>query len=352
MKITRKKLIAVLESVTPGLATREENVEQSSCFVFRRGKVYTYNEEIMCSAPLAVEFEGAVPALLLLNLLRKLDEDTIVLKVKGQSELRINGRNKSAGVRFEAEAKLPVDKVEIPKKWNSLPDGFTNAIDLVKNCASTNDLHFGLSCVHFAKNHVEAMDNAQACRAKLRAGFTKSCLVRRAAVIHLVSAGLTKMAETANWVHFRSPSLRVISCRRYLEKYEDLTEIFDGDGTPIKIPRSLADATSKAAVFTSQDATSVASKELVLVTLTKGKVEVKGEGTMGWYREKQKVKYSGPNMTFAITPQTLSKIAKEHTKARVSTGKLIIDGDTWRLVFCLYDEKELKAKQKTEDDSE
>jgi hypothetical protein len=52
-------LFVVLKAVEPGLSQRDV-VEQSSCFVFKNGYVYTYNTEVFCRHPYRVNFEGAV----------------------------------------------------------------------------------------------------------------------------------------------------------------------------------------------------------------------------------------------------------------------------------------------------
>ena len=65
-----------------GLSSKD-NMEQSSCFVFRNGQVITYNGEICCTSPLTnaegVPFDcyGAVPAKTLLQTLRKSPDDEI-----------------------------------------------------------------------------------------------------------------------------------------------------------------------------------------------------------------------------------------------------------------------------------
>ena len=61
MKINREELLNQLESVLPGLSTREI-IEQSSCFVFMNKEVITYNDEISCSHKSRLDIEGAIVA--------------------------------------------------------------------------------------------------------------------------------------------------------------------------------------------------------------------------------------------------------------------------------------------------
>ena len=57
--INRELFLEQLESVQPGLSTREI-IEQSSCYVFRGGEVITFNDEIACSQKCDIGIEGAV----------------------------------------------------------------------------------------------------------------------------------------------------------------------------------------------------------------------------------------------------------------------------------------------------
>ncbi len=73
MRVDRKLFLMQLESVMPGLSTREI-IEQSSCFIFKDGKVQTYNDEIGCTQNSCLSIRGAVQALPLISILRKLKE--------------------------------------------------------------------------------------------------------------------------------------------------------------------------------------------------------------------------------------------------------------------------------------
>ena len=76
MIINREELLKQLESVLPGLSTREI-IEQSSCFIFKDETVNTYNDEIACSQKSVLKIEGAVQALPFISLLRKLKEEEL-----------------------------------------------------------------------------------------------------------------------------------------------------------------------------------------------------------------------------------------------------------------------------------
>ena len=61
MKINRQELLKALTAVKPGL-TSVEILEQSTSFVFKKGRVYTYNDEIAISHPVDKSLSGVVSA--------------------------------------------------------------------------------------------------------------------------------------------------------------------------------------------------------------------------------------------------------------------------------------------------
>lgn len=339
--INRKKLIKKLESVIPGLARRKAEIQQSTCFVFRQGQVFTFNQEILCYADCDIGIEGAVPADILYALLSRMKEDELEIGTK-KDTLRVEGRNRKAGIRFDTQITLPVNKVEEPGKWRSLPKGFADSVRLVKDCCSTSDLKFELTCVHITPNFIEASDNVQVARVEHEMKLKKDVLMLATAAAQLVEAGVDKFSETENWIHFKSPDGRVMCCRRYLtlEKYPNYTEVLGTDGTEkFKIPSGLAEAVEKASIFTAALDSETTGRELVNVDLDKGRLALKGTGTIGWYKEEQKIKYSGKSVQFAIHPATLRAIARSQQRAYLNDQKLIVEGKNWKMTFCLFEQQ-------------
>ena len=147
-KVNRMELLNVLASVHPGLSKREM-VEQSSCFVFTKGRVITFNDEIACSHKTSLKIEGAVQAEPLLAILRKLGEEDVDVKVD-KGEFRFTGKRRRGGVSMESEILLPVDSVDFPSKdqWKSFPAEFSDGISLVEKCCGKDESTFSVTCVH------------------------------------------------------------------------------------------------------------------------------------------------------------------------------------------------------------
>src|ERR1700679_2349375 len=98
VKVNREELLSKLQSVQPGLASREV-IQQSSCYCVTGGYIVTFNEEIACRIPsgLPKDFEGAIQATPLLALLQKLEEEFVTFEINDK-ELKVTGKRREAGI--------------------------------------------------------------------------------------------------------------------------------------------------------------------------------------------------------------------------------------------------------------
>lgn len=330
-RVNREKFLHCLENVQPGLSPRGI-VQQSDAFIFKDGTVTTFNDEVACRMPsgLSKELSCAVPSVKLLEILRKLVEDELEVEEK-DSELIVTGKSRQFGIRIEKDITLPVDTVEQPTEWIKLDDGFCEAINIVQQCVGRDESRFCLTCVHIHPEWLEACDGQQLCRWKLVTPIESSTLVRQSSIKSVVSLGMSEFNETKNWLHFRNSQGLILSCRRYVENYPDITSYLNVDGEPVTLPKSLGEATDKAAVFASENS----DAQHVMVKLKPGKLEIKGTGITGWFREVKKLKYEGRGMEFLIAPQLLIDLVKRHTDCLISNNRLKVISGSYIYVSCL-----------------
>lgn len=348
IRVGRAVLLSELESVYAGLSPKEI-VEQSSCFAFRKGKVHTFNDEVSCntSSCLGSEITGAVKADPLLNILRKLDEDELEIEQQ-DGELILQGKRRQAGIRLEKEITLPIKVVEKPGEWLDLHKDFAEAINIAKQCTSNDEAQFKLTCVHIHPKWVEACDNFQICRWKMKTGIQQATLVRQSAIKHITSLGMIKFSETPSWLHFQNSNGLVYSCRRYLDEYVDLSRFLEVEGEEISLPKSISDAVERSEIF-SVDNT---DNNMVLIDLSPGKLRIKGQGISGWYSERRKIKYTGPAISFMVAPKLLTELVKQHNDYIISKDKLKVNGvGKYVYVACLAIPSDGK-KKKDEDSSD
>jgi DNA polymerase III sliding clamp (beta) subunit (PCNA family) len=329
MRVNRELFLSKLEAVSPGLASREL-IEQSSCFVFKGGRIYTFNDEVACSIESPIEAEGAVVAKPLMDLLGKLPEDELEITV-GEGKLQVKGNRRRAEVTMEAQVNLPIDSIEVPTSWTELDKEFLEAVNVVKAVASQGkDTNFNLTCVHLHPDHAEACDNFQAARYPVKTGVKTDCLIRAASIKYVPVLGMVEMSEGEAWVHFRNANGLVLSCRRWKEQYENLDAIFQCEGEVAVLPGGLAEAVDKAKIFSSENVES----DQVYVRMKAGKLLVRGEGSSGKFEEQKDIKFAG-DVSFMIAPALLVEITKRTSDCVVGQGRLKIDTGRWIYVSCL-----------------
>jgi hypothetical protein len=355
VKINRENFLRDLRRIEAGLAIKE-TVEQSSCFVFKDGEVMTYNSEIACRRPTKLKFEGAVAAKELLMLLDKLTEKVITVEPRDNEFLvsASKGRRQS-GISMEKEIELPYAQVETPKKWTPLPEGFLKALDLVHICAGTDESEWQTTCVHIHPKWLEACDNVQLTRHRLKTPVERPVMIRSTAAKHIVTLDMIEFSETTSWMHFRNEEGVILSCRRFVEDdYPDLSEFMQIDGSPIVLPKGVSAAVENASIFLSTKAEGY----LVEVIIKPGRFRIKGLGTKGWYKERKELdSYKGEAITFRIPPKLLVEITEKYHEAIISSERIKVQGERFVYITSLNqdddkDDKDENTESEDEDAEE
>jgi len=329
MRINREEFLEQLESILPGLSTREI-IEQSSCFIFKDGTVMTYNDEIACTQKSCLPIEGAVQAMPLVSILRKLKEDTLEITSDGE-ELLIKGKRKKAGIRMDTDILLPIDSVEKPKKWKGLPDGFAEAVSIVQQCSGKDETKFSLTCVHLTPKWIEACDGYQAARYRLKMEMEKPTLVRKESIKHIVELSMIKFSETKNWIHFRNSTGLVLSCRRWVEDFPKISKLLKVKGTPTKFPKGLIEAVEKAEIFSAENA----EDNQVVVELRPNKLRITGRGASGYYQEIKDIRYKGQSLSFKVAAELFADFVRHHNSCEITSDRLKITTGKYSYVTVL-----------------
>ena len=331
MRLSREKLLQELESVQPGLSPREV-MEQSNCFVFSGGQVMTYNDEVACIRECCLTVEGAVKAEPLLKILNKLPEEELeVYSNDDCSELIIKGKRRKMAITMEAEILLPIKEVPQPTKWKNLPEEFSDAVDTVSQCASKDESARGLVNVHLTAKHMEACDNMQMVRFNLETPIKNNCLIDGDSIRNVIALGMTKFAESSNWIHFKNKSGLMLFCRRnveFAEDFPDLTDyLYSRGGQETELPLGIVDAAEKAYIFSSENV----DNDQIKIQMKKGKVRITGQSSSGWYEEVKSMKYDGRPLSFMITPKMLTAILEKNTTCEITDNLMRVE--TARFVY-------------------
>lgn len=338
-RVERELLLHCLQSVQPGLPAREVR-GQTTCFVFEDGHIHTYNDEIACKIPSPLgDFTGAIQSQKLLEMLQKLTEETLEFE-QTENQLHFHGKNgRKAYFNLESDNPIPIKEIETPKKWSKINDTFSEAVQFVQQCSSKDEDYFDLTCIHITDSFVEAHNNYQLCRWNLKTGFKNPVLVRQAAMKHVAVLGLTYVSETEAWIHFKGDSGLILSCRRYVMDYKDLSPIINSTkGHPTTLPKGLIEAADKASTMLDD----TEDGGMVFVEIRPGKLRISSEGVRGGYIEPKKIDYDGKPLSFLVTPKLLIDLVKRHNDCFISDSKIRVTNGDYTYISCLSKPKSKK----------
>ena len=333
MKVSRKDLLQVLSAVQAGLATKEI-LEQSTSFVFADGFVYTYNDEIAISAPIDVDFEGAVQAAEFLKLLNKTPDTEIDLEAT-DAGLVVKSKKYTATIKLAAKILLPIDKLDIPDKWSKLPSDFAKAVGFCLFSVSTDMTKPALTCIHAFDNRVESTDNYRLTIRKFdKKYFKEPLLIPANAAKELTSFNATQYSAADGWIHFSTDDDVVFSCRTYLELAFPILEKVIELKNPgeLKFPADVEEALERTSIFS---ASALQIEQHITVSLDDKLLTLEGSGDAGKIKETARVRYKGDPCSFKINPGFLSTILKLKSTALVGDSKLRFDDDTFTHVVAL-----------------
>jgi len=345
MRVEREKLLKCLASVDVGLSAQDV-IQQSSCYVFTKGRLWTFNDEVACSCVLPdalSQFECAVPAAEFRMLLSKLT-DTVLDVSLGEKDdgkqiiLKGGGKSKRrrAGIYAQAEILLPISDIPTPKEWLNIPKGLPDAIAAVEQCASRDDRLFVLTCIHLRPKCIETTDNFQAIQYAIKTGLPESVLVKRSVLSRVIMLDFEQWTADDSWLHFRSQKLTA-SCRRWQEKFPNISELMKVRGTEAVLPQGVVEAATKAEVFLDDKKEDMAG---VCIDISPGQLRLLAEGNAGWYEERQKSEYDGRPMKFRVAPHLLREICSRSDRCVVGDDRLFVKGDHFRYISCLVRRRE------------
>lgn len=317
MKLKRAELLAALKAVTPGLSAKD-TIAQASSFVFDKGRVFSYNDEISVSAPFKSGFTGSVPAKEFSALINKLKAEEITLTVE-KNELHVSSGKSQAGLRLEDEIKLPLEELGMPNSWTLLPKTFNAGVKACIFSAGKDQTKYVLTHIHVNGDVIESSDGYRATRFYMEEGcaglFPEPLLIPAGAAKYVTDYQPTSYAITNGWIHFSNESGLVFSTRwPEGESFPDISAFVDAEGHTITLPAELSDMMDRGTVL--------AEGNRLTIILDKGTLVLATESDAGWFEEETKIEYKGEGLEFDTYPEFLSSILKMKAKVSV-TPKLM-----------------------------
>ncbi|QDP54827.1 MAG: hypothetical protein Unbinned3891contig1000_25 [Prokaryotic dsDNA virus sp.] len=335
MKYNREELLKLLALAKPGLSSRDF-VEQSSCFAFDGKYVFTFNDEVACRVPLKTAFRGAVKSASLLSILEKVEDNEVVVQLsKTGKQLIVRTKGRRLQLAFESEIRMPLEAVETPKEWKSLPRYFDDAIRMCASCVTSDESKFKFTCVHLHPKHIEACDNYKFVRCRFKTGLRVPILVRGSALAGVHEMGFNEMCVTKLWLHLRNSEGLVFSCRRFLEEYPSLDKFSGLSGEPFSLPKGLeVDVDLCEGLVKEREAS-----PFLEIELEPRKLTLRGVGMSGIFTRVARTTYTGKPALFSARPSLVRDLLSGNSDAQLCDNSVVFSGSgsagKWEFVTML-----------------
>lgn len=330
MITSRGPLLARLNEAAVGLSSKEI-LEQSNSFVFKGGKLTTFNDEIMCRVDSPLDFDVVVNASDLTSVLSKIPDDEIDISIQG-SEIRIKGKKKKAGINCSTEVLLPIGAVPAPGAWSRIGEGTLAALQHAAETCGKDETQYLTTCVHVLPDKIEASDNYRYISIEGRTGFPSEVLIPASSIAKLEGLEITKIAQGEGWIHFKTVSGAEISMRCSHQKYHDGADTVLTMDNPenITLPVNLGEMIERAEVFIT-----AAYDSKVGIQIANERLKITSRKETGWYREEKRIRYQGRPLEFEVNPKFLAEVLKRTRDVKVDSRKMKIEYDRIKFVVAL-----------------
>ncbi|MFA5934961.1 MAG: hypothetical protein WC827_03700 [Candidatus Paceibacterota bacterium] len=327
----KQTLVNALEIVKPGLAGKEV-IEQSASFAFMEGRVVTYNDEISISHPVeGLEITGAIQASELYLILKKIKQEEIEIEITN-SEIQLTAGRVKVGLTLQQEIKLPLEEIGAITKWKTLPEDFIQAMRMAMFACSSNNSEPILTCVHVNEaGFIEGSDGFRVMRTTLQKKMSVPTFLIPASVVNtLIKLNPVKISSGEGWVHFRTETGTVMSCRVFEESFPDTSGLLEVDGLEFAFPRTINEILDRASIFSKQEGGSLS--EDITVVLEKNRIKISSQSDTGWFREEANVKYTEDRLEFNIVPSLLKNILASVLNCTFNGKLLKFVGEGWEFI--------------------
>lgn len=322
--ITRTDFLDALTAARAGLEAKD-SVEQSSSFVFQGGRVYTYDDEVSASHPLALKFEGALNGKKLMELLTKFDKEELKIKA-GDGKFIIKSGKAKATLSYEEDITMPLDQLSDPDQWKKIPKGMVKSISFVLLSIGNDPAKPLTSCVHVTENYAESSDNIRITRHFMGKTIQGDLLIPGVAAKELKDLNPTHYAQSGGWIHFKNAEDTHLSARMMEGEFPNLSSCFGIKGDSVELPKGLEEVLDRASVLSDDIVDGVTS-----ITIEgQGKTAlVTSKGPDGKYEEEIELTEE-LNFSFMIPAKLLVAILKHNRTGIFGQNMVLFESEEFK----------------------
>ena len=325
MEIKREHVKYVLDCVSGGLAMGQRDTrEGASYFVFKAGKVITFNDEVYCSMPLDLGFEGAVKGEQLLNIVGRMKDETLKIKVEGDM-VKISCGRRRAGFQLDGDVGSALEELEPVTEWIECDTLAPASIGDCCGCAvGKSSDKFYKTCVHLSPHYIEATDCQQFMRVWMKTPVKESTLVKAYTVRNVEGLDIAEWGCNNDWIGFKTSDDLEYYARIYRDEYP--TQAMDSlaqapeEGDAFTPPQGFVGAVDSAKIFSNE----LDDPKVKVIIKEDGKMMIEGMGRTGFFQEVLDCAYQGSRMEFFSSPKVLKQFAEAYTDGKISERALTV----------------------------
>ena len=340
MKFKKDQFKTILEGLKPGLA-QKNLADNLANFSFSGKRVYTYNDQIFISHVLETDFQCSVSGDKFYSIVANSPGDELDITLSN-NEMIIKGAKSKAKMTL-ATGDPDLDKIQVPyeeKGWATLPEGFTEGLELCCLSLSRDLTKPAFTCVAINDSDLLSTDRVRISRYLMGGSFSdKKFLIPGTSAKVLTKYPIIEYLKGNGWIHFRTGGQAVISSRLFNDTFPDVNAFFELKGKEIALPKRLKEMVDS--VSSIIESKFEADKFLsVLISGKEKTITCSGQGdTNSFVRFESLEAGIQEDLSFDINPVFLSKILDSDTSMIVGESKALFLKDNFEHVVSLSNKK-------------
>lgn len=350
MIVNRMELLQILQSVKPGLATREF-IEQATHVIFLGDHVATYNDTLCIVAEFHTDFVCSVKGDEFYKTVDSINESEIEITLEND-QIKLNAKKTKAGMstvvgeneKVEKFITTLMEKTKQSRFWKVAASDFKEGLFLCALSAS-RDMTTGVRCCVAIKDDTLYSTDGVRVSKYVMSRKMDDLLISARDAIELAKYDISHYGRSDGWLHFKTKDNVQFHCKTMVGDYpfEGVIKVFRVPKDEIALPKELRDSLMAASVFSEGD---VDIAKLVEITITDNKIICKSQKERGWIiKEVDLEKYEGPDLYFYINPVFFAQILDKTTTFFLSQkedwpDKAIFTNENFQHVIALPGEED------------
>jgi hypothetical protein len=325
--IKTSELISALSKIRSGISTKGL-IEGFGNYSLDNDYIRTYNDHICISYPFKTNVVASIKADDLNAVLNKIDGETVELSVVDNSLLIGGGNTKAGLIKTDTVKHIPISGV-----WKDLPEGFKNGLALCSFSAADTMSMGILYCIFVNKTKLYSSDNYRISRYELKDGIDDVFLIPAKSAEEVIKFPFNKYLLDESWVHFKSDSGVIFSCRIVSGVYKDVDRFFEVEGKEFTLPENIKKYVDSSLVMA--DGKREFEKKIEM-TISKDQIILRGETDTGWIESKVPCQLDiEDSFKVAINPVFLNEVLNKSTSIVVREGRALFKSENFQHVMVL-----------------